>query len=202
MTRKKNIELWNHLLKELNDFEIQAGWFEDSRYDANTPVAGIAAVQNFGATIDCPGGTPYFIGSDGLAQFVSKNSVTGRYLIKNGLVTKQHWITIPARPFMEYAKARIQGEEGKEILLQEFIRVFSGKQTTKQAAARLKEWVVNIIKEEIQKMQTPALAASTVRNRKKRYSSKTKKANPKTTAKPLVDTGIMLAEVQGKVEIK
>ena len=49
--RKKNVKLWNHLTTQLKDFKITAGWFENTRYDAETPVAGIAAVQNYGAHI-------------------------------------------------------------------------------------------------------------------------------------------------------
>ena len=37
--RKKNVKLWNNLTKQLKDFEISAGWFENSRYDDNTPIA-------------------------------------------------------------------------------------------------------------------------------------------------------------------
>ena len=49
--RKKNVKLWNNLTKQLKDFDIRAGWFENSRYDDNTPIAGIAAIQNYGAHI-------------------------------------------------------------------------------------------------------------------------------------------------------
>lgn len=201
--RKKNVKLWNHLLKELKDFEIQAGWFENTRYDADTPIAGIAATQNYGAEISNPGGQPYYINSStGLAVFVSKTSLFGQHLIAKGQVTKPHTITIPPRPFMDNAKKRIQGEEGKEILMQELLRVFEGRQTMQQAASRLKEWLKNIIQEEITKLQSPPLKSSTVRNREKRYVSNAKNQDPVTMAKPLVDTGLMLETVQGKFELK
>lgn len=190
-------------MKELSDFEVQAGWFENSTYDGETPIAGIAAVQNYGGSIDNPGGQPYYINSStGMAVFVSKNSLFGQHQISKGIITKPHTIVIPARPFMNNAKARIQGQEGKEILMQEMLRVFEGRQTMLQAVTRLKEWVKNIIQEEIIKLQSPPLKRSTVRNREKRYTTKSKKANPKTMAKPLVDTGLMLAEVQGKAQLK
>ena len=190
-------------MKELSDFEIQAGWFENSTYDGKTPIAGIAAAQNYGCSINNPGGQPYYINSStGMAVFASKDSLFGQHQISKGMVTKPHTIVIPARPFMDNAKKRIQGQEGKEILMQEMLRVFEGRQTMMQAVTRLKEWAKNIIQEEIVKLQTPPLSRSTVRTREKRYTSKAKKANPKTMSKPLVDTGLMLAEVQGKAEIK
>lgn len=189
MVRKSNVKLWNKILTELNDFEILAGWFENTRYDADTPIAGIAAVQNFGA----------FINQNVTERQRKYLHAAGIHLKKD---TTQLNIIIPPRPFMENAKKRIQGAEGREILQQEILRVFEGKQTTEQAAARLKEWLKNVIQEEIVKIQNPPLKQSTVRNREKRYISKAKKPNPKTTAKPLVDTGLMLETVQGKYEIK
>lgn len=50
------------LLKKLRGFSVKAGWFENAKYDDNKPVAGIAAVQDGGATISHPGGTPYKFG--------------------------------------------------------------------------------------------------------------------------------------------
>lgn len=187
--REKNEKLWAHLLKELNDFEILAGWFENTRYDSDTTIAGIAAVQNFGA----------FISQNVTDKQRKFLHACGIHLKKS--TTKLN-IAIPPRPFMDNAKKRIQGAEGKEILLQEVLRVFEGRQTMKQAAIRLKEWLKNVIQEEIVKMQEPPLAQSTVRNREKRYTSKARNQDPKTTAKPLVDTGLMLETVQGKYEIK
>ena len=187
--RQKNEQLWDHLIKELNDFEILAGWFENSTYDGKTPIAGIAAVQNYGANIN---------------QTVTEKQ--RKFLHAIGIHLKKTTnslnITIPARPFMDNAKERIQGQEGKDILMQELLRVFEGRQTMQQAVLRLKEWAASIVKEELTKIQNPPLARSTVRNREKRYISKTKKQNPKTISKPLIDTGLMLAEVQGKAEIK
>lgn len=202
MTRKSNEKLWNHLINELDDFTIQAGWFENSRYDSDTPIAYVAAIQNYGCTFEHPGGTPYYINATtGLPQFVSKDSVTGRYLSKNGILTKSHWITIPARPFMDNAKKRIEGQEGIQILLQELLKVFEGRQTMNQAVNRLGMWAQKIIQDEIRAMNSPALKRDTVRKREKQYSSKKKKTSV-TPNKPLVDTGLMLAEVQYKAERK
>lgn len=202
MTRKSNEKLWNHLINELKDFKVEAGWFENSRYSDDTPIAYVAAIQNYGCIIDHPGGTPYYINATtGLAQFVSKESVTGRYLIKRGLLTKPHWITIPARPFMDNAKARIQGQEGKEKLMQELLRVFEGRQTMTQAMNRIGSWMQGVIQDEIKAINQPALKRNTVRARENKYTSKKKKTSV-TPDKPLQDTGIMLSTVQYKAETK
>lgn len=54
----------------------------------------IANVQEFGADIDHPGGTPYIIGKGGKARFVKKGTpnIVG--------ITKPHKIIIPSRPFI------------------------------------------------------------------------------------------------------
>lgn len=187
--RKKNVKLWNHLMQNLSDFEIQAGWFENSRYDAKTPIAGVAAVQNYGAEIT----------QNVTAKQRAFLHFAGIHLKKS---TESLNIVIPARPFMDNAKKRIQGAEGKEVLMREMLRVFEGRQTMKIACDRLAKWAQGIIQEELIKIQSPPLAKSTVKNRKNRYKSKAKKENPKTANKPLIDIGIMLDAVQGKSELK
>lgn len=164
--RSKNEKLWNHLKSNLRDYKVEAGWFENTRYDDNTPVAYIAAVQNYGT-----------------AQ-----------------AGKGHTTVIPARPFMDNAQNRVKGTEGKQILLQEMLRVFEGKQTMEQATNRLALWAKGVIQEEIKNLTSPPLAEATIKNRERRYKSKSKQKKKSTTiAKPLVDTGIMLATVQSKV---
>lgn len=201
--RVKNKKLWEHLKANLKDFKIEAGWFENTKYDENTSVGYIAGVQNYGAAIKNPGGQPYYINSSTeMAVFVKKDSLLGEHLISQGKVTKPHTIVIPPRPFMEHAKERIEGKEGKQILLQEMLRVFDGKQTMLQATERIGTWCQGIIQEEIKKITTPSLAKSTVRTREKRYVSKRKKGSASGIDKPLVDTGIMFSTVQHKVTIK
>jgi len=71
-------------------------------------MAELGAVHEFGATINHPGGTPYFIKEDGIAQFVSKSK--GQDLPK----TKPHTINIPARSFL---RTPILGENGRKEIL-------------------------------------------------------------------------------------
>ena len=182
--RKKNEKLWNHLHKELNDFVIKAGWFENTVYDAETPVAGIAAVQNYGAHIH---------------QNISEKQRKFLHLIDIHLTetTKELNIIIPPRPFYDNAKERIK-TEGVKIIKQELLRVLDGRQTMKQATERFGLWMKKVIQEEIKKMNSPALSPSTIRERNSNYKSKSKNKS----TKPLVDSGIMFETVQYQVEKK
>lgn len=52
MKRKKNNKVWDALTQKQSEYLIQAGWFEESKYNPTTPIGGIAAVQNYGAVIN------------------------------------------------------------------------------------------------------------------------------------------------------
>lgn len=181
MTRKSNEKLWNHLINELDDFTVQAGWFENSRYDNNTPVAYIAAIQNYGARVRVAD------------SFKNALHYVGIHLRKD----KAEFI-IPPRPFMENAKRRLEGSEGKQILLQELLMVFEGKQTMERAINRLGLWLQSVIQGEIKALNSPKLSGMTVELRNNKYDSKSKNKS----AKPLNSTGIMFSTVQYKAEKK
>lgn len=75
--------------------------------------APYAAIQEFGGTIKHPGGTPYFIGSDGKPRFVSKFGA-GAF---HGLpTTKPHDITLPERPYMRPAAKRERPKAVKRVV--------------------------------------------------------------------------------------
>ncbi|WVH05509.1 hypothetical protein KKJFFJLC_00007 [Vibrio phage vB_VpaS_PGB] len=44
-----NLKALKQRLKSIDQKELQVGWFEGARYDDSTPVAGVAAIQEFGA---------------------------------------------------------------------------------------------------------------------------------------------------------
>lgn len=77
----------------------------------NLDMAGLGVVHEFGAEIDHPGGTPYFINQYGMATFVKKDSFYGQLLIKRGQVTKPHHISIPARPWLSMPLTRNNGAD-------------------------------------------------------------------------------------------
>lgn len=69
-----------------------------------TSSAAYAAIQEFGGTIQHPGGTPYFIGKDGKPVFVSNQGQGAHHALP---VTKPHVIEIPARPYMRPARDKV-----------------------------------------------------------------------------------------------
>lgn len=77
----------------------------------NLDLAGLGAVHEFGAEIEHPGGTPYFINEWGMATFVKKDSFYGQLLIKRGQVTQPHHISIPARPWLSFPLMRNSGKD-------------------------------------------------------------------------------------------
>ena len=160
---------------------MQAGWFENTKYDDATPVAGIAAVQNFGAHIKV---------SEKQRNYLR---LLGLYLNKN---TSE--IVIPPRPFYDNAKKRIDGPEGKKIVMQELFRAINGLQTIEQAANRIGLWLQGVMQEEIKNINTPPLSEATIELRNSQYNTKSKN----TSTKPLNSSGIMFATVQSKATIK
>jgi hypothetical protein len=110
LEKQKNlVERHIEALKKLKGMSVEAGWFESARYVAGAKgngepipenligmaIAKIARIQEFGATINHPGGTKYTKDANGRVKFVSSGPHDG--------VTKAHTITIPARPFMRLA---------------------------------------------------------------------------------------------------
>lgn len=184
--RKKNEKLWNQLTSQLKDFKIEAGWFENTRYDDNTSVAKIARVQNYGAHIH------QTIKSEKQRNFLH---FIGIHLKED---TKDLNIIIPPRPFYDNAEKRITGPEGYKIVMQELLRVFEAKQTMEQAANRIGLWMQRVIQEEIKKIESPPLAESTIQARERSYKSKSKNRS----TKPLNASGLMFATVQNKVTMK
>ena len=76
---------------------VDVGVFASAKYPDGTPVALVAAVQEFGAEIDHPGGTPYKLDESGRAYFVKKGTPG------TAGVTKPHKIKIQERPAIRNA---------------------------------------------------------------------------------------------------
>lgn len=142
-------------VKRLKDARVRVGWFEESKYDDNTPVADVAFWQEYGT--------------------------------KRG---------IPERPFMR--PAAFHNEKKWTQIAEQEIRkcVKDGKPLT-LAMEKLGLVVQGDVQAEISAVTEPALKESTIKARLRR--KKVKKVTASLT-KPLVDTGVMLASVQHKVE--
>lgn len=179
-------------LKELDGKVGRAGWFETSKYEDGTPVAAIAAVHEMGATINHPGGTPFFTTSDGSAHFVHKNTAFSFGLPE----TKPHQIIIPPRPFMRPTMARekqawlqIMGDGAKKV----FLGTVSAKQVMEAVALR----AAGDIAKTIAQLTSPPLKPSTIAARKRKMSDK---KTVGSLTKPLVASGLLIQSVTGKAE--
>lgn len=106
-------------LKAMDQLTVDVGWFAGSRYPDGTPVAQIASIMEYGATIKKEARTTTIYRSTD----ESGNLLNGGKFVKRekaNLVTQHtvpaHTVVIPARPFMrrtaaEQAKAMRQGME-------------------------------------------------------------------------------------------
>lgn len=197
MKRKSNRKVWEALKQPMSDYLIQAGWFETAKYDNGTPIGGIAAVQNYGATINHPGGTAYFFSE--LAQrvvFISSSSHLGHELLSKGIKTKPHTIVIPPTHFMENCQ-KTNKEKWKELIKKAWAAVFLGKIEADKAMEQMGMVIEGDISKSIAAVNSPPLKASTIRQKRSKYK------DTKTTGsldKRLVNQGIMLDSVSHKVE--
>lgn len=191
MKRQTNKAAMDALLKMRQNLKVQVGWFENSKYSNGQSIGGIAAVQNYGATISHPGGTPYFINEDGQAQFVSLQNSKAGQLPK----TKPHTIVIPPTHFMEKT-IEAHKEDWKETVKDGFAMVFSGKESEENVMRKLGLMVEGDIAKAITEIDDP-VKPSTIRQKRRRY--KDKKTTGKLT-KRLVASGLMLDSLSHKVE--
>ena len=109
--------------------------------DEDSELLMYANVQEFGADIDHPGGTPYIITPKG-ARFVSKSAP-----IVHG-ITKPHKIIIPARPFIRQTFEK-KFEELKEIGFDFGGLIIDGKMTLDAALELWGDKFVSFIRSEI-----------------------------------------------------
>lgn len=160
---------------------VRVGFLEGATYPDGTPVAKIAAVQEFGGSIEIPAreqDVNFKVNADtGQSRFAKADKAN----FQQTVTIPAHTITIPARPFfrnMLSAKAKEWGAQIGKIL--------KGADYDAQVTlGRMGEMVKGQLQGSIRDLTTPPLAASTVR--------------AKGFAKPLIDTGHMLASVDFQV---
>lgn len=182
--------LLSEALGDLDGVVGKAGWFQGNNYEDGTPVAYVAAIQEFGAVINHPGGTPYKIDPDGKAMFVSKANGSGLP------VTKPHTIVIPPRPFM---RPTIEREKTKwfKNLADGASLVLKGKANASQILKTVANEAALAVAQTISQIKAPALASGTIAARR---NSKSNKKKVGSLDKPLVDSGIMIDTIEGRVE--
>lgn len=139
-------------LKALHGMAGQVGWFESSKYPDGTPVAYVAAIQEFGYA---PGGITPRMGLRAMAQ------------------DRQAF----------WAKVAEQG--AKDIL--------AGKSTIADVMELLGAVAEGDIRKQIASVTEPLLKDTTLEARARRMGLEDARYLTATGAKPLVDTGYLLA---------
>lgn len=96
---KQTVQALVNLMEDLGQkYSIRVGIIGDKAYEkhphTDLTMAELGAIHEFGATIEHPGGTPYYTDENGKTVFVSKDK--GADLPK----TKPHTIIIPTRSFL------------------------------------------------------------------------------------------------------
>lgn len=164
---------------------VSVGFMEDAKYPDGTSIAMVAAVQEFGATIDHPAG---------MNTIYRKRSKDNTHFLKKGRFVKRsqsnymsehahdaYSITIPPRPFfrnMIKKNGPTWGVSIAKILKQ------TGFDTTK-TLAQMGELIKRQLQLSINELVTPPNAPSTIAKKK--------------ASKPLIDTGEMWKSVDYKV---
>lgn len=183
-------------LKELDGILVEAGWFESDRYPSTTPgeagipVAAIARQNEYGATIQHPGGTKYIedaiVGKGANQRYVGTRFVSNDFAGEHK-TTAAHTIDIPARPFMRLAwsnflgrQAALQRKMAKELL--------SGNKSATELLKDVGQLMEGLIAKAIKNGSWTPNAASTIR--KKGFN------------KPLIHDSIMLQTVSSQVTKK
>lgn len=138
---KVNLGNLTKLMEDLNvRHDIKVGIIGDKAFETHEGTemtnAQLGAIHEFGATINHPGGQPYYFDEKtGLCRFVKKNSDLGRKLIAKGQVTKAHQIVIPTRSFL---RMPLLSAEGRKAILK-FVKAYGFDMGKKKDYNDLKE---------------------------------------------------------------
>lgn len=185
--RQSNTKAWEALTTQKDEYIIQAGWFENSKYNSKTPIGGIAAVQNYGAVIH--------------------QSVTDKqraYLAAIGFrlkkETKNITIVIPPTHFWENCQTQ-NAQKWKEQIKKAWASVLLGNIKAENAMEMIGMLIEGDIVKAIKAVNEPPLAKSTIKARINTYKNK---KVPQDTGinKRLNSTGEMISSVSHKVTKK
>lgn len=161
VTRKDSkIRDLRQAIKDLDSTVGRVGWFPSARHEKGQPVAGIAAVHEFGAP------------SQG----------------------------IPPRSFFR-PTAEEKRPDWANVAAQISRRVMRGQLPPSAVAEAVSLAAEGDARAAITRLTSPPLAEATVAARRRRLANGGAKAQA-SIAKPLVDTGIMLATLTSEVETK
>lgn len=160
---------------------VRVGFLEGATYPDGTPVAKVAAVQEFGGSMKIPERTQdlnFKINANtGQSRFARADKAN----FAQTVTIPEHTVTVPARPFfrnMLDAKAKDWGAKSAKVLK-------AADYDASVTLGRMGELIKGQLQGSIRDLTSPPLAASTVR--------------AKGFAKPLIDSGHMLASVDYQV---
>jgi len=146
--------------------------------DPNITLAGLAAVHEFGAKINHPGGTPYMVTSGG-AVFLKKGDARA---IGH---TKPHLIVIPQRSFLR--KTVIDHRDKYQKRATKILgQIAAGRQEVYTGLSLMGLLIEGDTKRTISKGVSPPNAPSTIRRKK--------------SSKPLIDTGRLRQSITHEVD--
>ena len=133
-------------LKELSVKKAvtRVGWFEDTKYEDGTPVAKVAEINEFGATIKVTDKMRKWFAAQGFP--LNKNTTE---------------IHIPARSFIRTTIDE-RSDDWHDIFYSRLEKVFDGKLTLKQALEQLGLVIKGDIQEKITQITTPPNSGMTV----------------------------------------
>lgn len=183
MKREKNQKVWDALTQKMSDYLIQAGWFENTKYDNGTPVGGIAAVQNYGAVIN---------------QNVTEKQ--RKFLMLLGIFLKKTTtalhIVIPPTHFWEKCQEENK-EKWKKLIHDTWKSVFLGNIDPDKAMEMIAMQIEGDIKQAIKAVNEPPLSPLTIESKKMSYKDRKTTGN---LTQRLSKTGLMFRTVSHKVE--
>jgi hypothetical protein len=164
---------------------LKVGFLEGSTYPDGTSVPMVAAVQEFGGSIDIPARTQTIYrrfnertGNIDDYRFVKSSKAN----LAQTVQVPAHTITIPSRPFFRQMLAEKSPSWGADMA--EIMK--SSDYDAKKTLSLMGERIASQLKESITNMDEPANATSTVR--KKGFNN------------PLIDSGHMQSSVDYEVE--
>lgn len=162
---------------------VRVGFLEGATYPDGTPVPMVAAVQEFGGSMNIPERTQdlhFKMGKSGQVgnRFVKANKAG----FAQTVTIPAHTVTVPARPFFRTMLDQKAGAWGTQVGKALKAADYDAGKTL----GRMGELIKGELQGSIRDLTSPPLAPSTVR----------KKGFPK----PLIDSGVMLNSVDYEVQ--
>lgn len=142
---------------------LKVGFLEGATYPDGTPVAKVAAVNEFGGTIDVPAReqTLYFRYNERTGRIGQKFVKSAKANFAQTVMIPAHTITVPARPYFRSMIAQNSPEWGKAMIA----ALEASGYEARTALALLGEQIKGELQQSIISLVSPGNAASTIREK-------------------------------------